>query len=103
MSSEKLGINIDDIIHFVLFYKKIIRRFLKYFREKYFKIKRFKENFTIEKDFHILQFERKKRQKYSEFEIKPKKKTFICVLKRAKTLRQGLMPVKIKTPFSLNF
>lgn len=86
----------------MIFYKKIIRQFLKYFRKKYFKIKRFKENFTIEKNFHILQFKRKKRKNIQNLKLS-QKKAFIRILRRAKTLRRGLIPVKIKNPFSLNF
>ena len=45
--------HVEGIIHIVIFYKKEIRNFLRYFREKYFKIKQFKDNFVIEKDFKI--------------------------------------------------
>jgi len=38
----------------VIFYKQIIRQFLKYFGQKYFKIRQFRESFAVEKDFHIL-------------------------------------------------
>ena len=37
----------------MIFYKRIIREFLKNFRKKYFKIKEFRSNFKLEKDFKI--------------------------------------------------
>ncbi len=46
--------NIDDTIHFVIFYKGRIRKFLKHFRKKYLKIKELNSKFNIEKDFKIL-------------------------------------------------
>lgn len=54
MSNIYISPNVDDRIHFVIIYKKIIREFLKHFRQRYFKIKEFRENFNIEKDFKIL-------------------------------------------------
>jgi len=38
----------------VIVYKIIIREFLKYFREKYLRIEKFKDKFDLEKDFKIL-------------------------------------------------
>jgi len=38
----------------VIFYKRIIRRFLKYFSQKYLQIDQFRDNFVVEKDFNIL-------------------------------------------------
>jgi len=46
--------NVDDRIHFVIFYKRIVRRFLRYFRKRYLRIKQFNDNFTVEKDFKLL-------------------------------------------------
>ncbi len=45
---------VDGRIHFVIFYKKIIKQFLKNFRKKYFKIKQFKNNFKLENNFKLL-------------------------------------------------
>lgn len=49
-----LLVSVDDRIHFVIFYKIIIRRFLRYFKERYLRIKQFQDNFRIEKDFKLL-------------------------------------------------
>ena len=46
--------NIEGIIHFVIFYKLIIKRFLKYFSQKYLKINQFRENFIVERNFNIF-------------------------------------------------
>ncbi|MBU4512588.1 hypothetical protein KKD19_05120 [Patescibacteria group bacterium] len=45
---------IDDRIHIVIFYKKIIKEFLQDFEKKAFRFKEFRESFTISKGFKIL-------------------------------------------------
>jgi hypothetical protein len=45
---------IEGIIHNVIWQKIIIRKFLKYFRNKYFCLSMFWHYFEIEKDFNIL-------------------------------------------------
>ncbi len=45
---------VDDTIHFVIFYKKKIKQFLKDFKKKYFRFKKFKQSFEINKGFKIL-------------------------------------------------
>ena len=45
---------VEGIIHFVIFYRIIVRQFLRYFSQKYLRIKQFRENFVVEKDFHIF-------------------------------------------------
>ena len=48
------SINIEGIIHNVILSKIIIRRFLRYFRNKHRLRKRFWQYFEIEKDYNIL-------------------------------------------------
>jgi len=54
MSSTKIAVTVDDTIHIVIFYKIIIREFLKYFKKKYLSIKGFKDKFNLEKSFKFL-------------------------------------------------
>jgi len=47
-------LGVDGRIHIVTFYKKRIKEFLKDFKKKYFRFKKFKENFEVNKGFKIL-------------------------------------------------
>lgn len=76
----------------MIFYKKIVRQFLRNFREKYFRIKRFRENFVIEKDFHLS--EREYCPKNQEIEIASKNEALEFVLKPEKVSRRHLIPAK---------
>jgi hypothetical protein len=48
---------VDSRIHFRIFFKKIVRIFLKKFGQKCFKDQRFKELFSLRKDFHLTKKE----------------------------------------------
>ena len=92
MSRVEFSFSVEGRIHIVIFYKKIVRQFLKNFRKKYFKIRRFRENFVIEKDFHLS--EREYCPESLEIEIASKNEAPGFVLRPEKELRRHLIPVE---------
>jgi len=73
----------------VIFYKIIIRRFLKYFSQKYLKIDQFKESFVIEKDFHISI-----QEKCPEIKVGSKNEAIEYVLRPEKIPKGCLIPLR---------
>lgn len=51
--TANITVYIEDTIHNVIFYKKKVQEFVRFYRKKYGRLKAFKEHIAVDKDFHI--------------------------------------------------